>query len=85
MGDYYDVKQFVNRFIPLMMLKRFALLRADSKSDFACTSGCPFQLSGDLITRNEVTFLYVLLECFKWISTYFKANNAINPYNIDSL
>ena len=37
------------------------------------------------ITRNEVTFLYVLLECFKWISTYFKANNAINPYNIDSL
>ena len=38
-----------------------------------------------LITRNEVTFLYVLLECFKWISTYFKANNAINPYNIDSL
>ena len=39
----------------------------------------------DIITRNEVTFLYVLLECFKWISTYFKANNAINPYNIDSL
>ena len=37
------------------------------------------------ITRNEVTFLYVLLECFKWISTYFKVNNAINPYNIDSL
>ena len=37
------------------------------------------------ITRNEVTFLYVLLECFKWISTYFKANNAINPCNIDSL
>ena len=37
------------------------------------------------ITRNEVTFLYVLLECFKWISTYFKANKAINPYNIDSL
>ena len=37
------------------------------------------------ITRNEVTFLYVLLECFKWISTYFKANNAIDPYNIDSL
>ena len=39
----------------------------------------------DIITRNEVTFLYVLLECFKWISTYFKANNAINPYNIDLL
>ena len=38
-----------------------------------------------LITRNQVTFLYVLLECFKWISTYFKANNAINSYNIDSL
>ena len=38
-----------------------------------------------LITRNEVTFLYVLLECFKWISTYFKANNAISPYNIDLL
>ena len=37
------------------------------------------------ITRNQVTFLYVLLECFKWISTYFKANNAINPYSIDSL
>ena len=28
---------------------------------------------------------YVLLECFKWISMYFKAKNAINPYNIDSL
>ena len=37
------------------------------------------------IIRNEVTFLYVLLECFKWISMYFKANNAINAYNIDSL
>ena len=41
--------------------------------------------STHFITRNEVTFLYVLLECFKWISTYFKANNAINPYNIDLL
>ena len=38
-----------------------------------------------IITRNEITFLYVLLECFKWISMYFKASNAINPYNIDSL
>ena len=37
------------------------------------------------IIRNEVTILYVLLECFKWISMYFKANNAINAYNIDSL
>ena len=43
------------------------------------------QIRSHCITRNEVTFLYVLLECFKWISTYFKANNAINPYNIDSL
>ena len=42
-------------------------------------------LYAGIITRNEVTFLYVLLECFKWISTYFKANNAINPYNIDLL
>ena len=41
--------------------------------------------NGLVIIRNEVTFLYVLLECFKWISMYFKANNAINAYNIDSL
>ena len=47
-GDCYDVKQFVIRFIPLLMLETFVLLRTDSNLDFACTRGCPFQLSGDL-------------------------------------
>ena len=37
------------------------------------------------ITRNAITFLYVLLECFKWISMYFKANNITNAYNFHSL
>ena len=29
--------------------------------------------------------LYVLLECFKWISMYFKAKNITNAYNFHSL